>query len=115
MNSKWLPYDQALDEHSKREVTLLLRTFLLIIPLVAVILAMVNFSLGLNQIALTILTVPIFCIISLAVLNKGMINLSIIILLFVYLLVGLALDVLRLPARPSHLPPQPAADHHTSS
>ena len=83
MNSKWLPYDQALDEHSKREVTLLLRTFLLIIPLVAVILAMVNFSLGLNQIALTILTVPIFCIISLAVLNKGMINLSIIILLFV--------------------------------
>lgn len=83
MSSKWLPYDQTLDEHSKKEITILLKTFLFIIPLVAVALAMVNFSLGLNQIALTILTVPIFCLISLAALNKGMINISIIILIII--------------------------------
>ncbi|WP_425392549.1 sensor histidine kinase [Ekhidna sp.] len=79
--SDWLPYDNTLDSYSKKEVTNLLKTFLLIIPLVSVILAAVNFSLGLAQIALTILTVPIFCLFSFWALNKGMINLSMIILI----------------------------------
>jgi two-component sensor histidine kinase len=83
VNSKWLPYDQTLDAHSKKEITILLKTFLFIIPLVALALAMVNFSLGLNHIALTILTVPIFCLISLGALYRGMINLSIIILIVI--------------------------------
>ncbi|WP_420575873.1 histidine kinase dimerization/phosphoacceptor domain -containing protein [Ekhidna sp.] len=81
MNSKWLPYDQTLDDHSKQEIGFLLKTFLFIIPLVAVILAIVNFSLGLPRIALIILTVPIFCLISLAALNKGLINISVITLI----------------------------------
>lgn len=81
MNSKWLPYDQTLDDHSKQEIGFLLKTFLFIIPLVAVILAIVNFSLGLPRIALIILTVPIFCLISLAALNRGLINISVITLI----------------------------------
>ncbi|MEQ8904851.1 histidine kinase dimerization/phosphoacceptor domain -containing protein [Ekhidna sp.] len=81
MISKWLPYDDTLDSFSRGEITNLLKTFLYIIPLVAVILAYVNFSLGLTQIALTILTVPIFCLISLMTLYRGMINLSVIILI----------------------------------
>lgn len=83
MNSKWLPYDQSLDDHSKQEIGFLLKTFLFIIPLVAVILAIVNFSLGLPRIALTILTVPIFCLISLAALNRGLINISVITLIVI--------------------------------
>lgn len=79
--SKWLPYDDTLDSFSRREISNLLKTFLYIIPLVAVILAIVNFSLGLTQIALTILTVPIFCLISLMALYRGLINLSVIILI----------------------------------
>ncbi|WP_420318054.1 histidine kinase dimerization/phosphoacceptor domain -containing protein [Ekhidna sp.] len=83
MNSKWLPYDDSLDSYSRKEVSNLLRTFLYIIPLVAVILAAVNFSLGLRQIALSILSVPLFCLASFIALNKGMVNLSMVILIFI--------------------------------
>ncbi|WP_421763074.1 sensor histidine kinase [Ekhidna sp.] len=78
--STWLPYDN-IDDYTFQEVSKLLKTFLYIIPIVAVILATVNFSLGLTTIALTILTVPVFCLFSFIALAKGMINLSMIILM----------------------------------
>lgn len=79
--SRWLPYDNSIDDYSLQEVSKLLKTFLYIIPLVAVILATVNFSLGLSAIALTILTIPVFCLFSFIALSKGMINLSMVILM----------------------------------
>ncbi|MEP0986599.1 histidine kinase dimerization/phosphoacceptor domain -containing protein [Ekhidna sp.] len=78
--STWLPYDN-IDDYTFQEVSKLLKTFLYIIPIVAVILATVNFSLGLTTIALTILTVPVFCLFSFIALARGMINLSMIILM----------------------------------
>lgn len=83
MKSKWLPYDHTIDGHSRSEIIFLLRTFLMIIPLVAMILAAVNFSLGNYRIVMVILTVPIACIASLIALRKGSLNLSIIILILI--------------------------------
>jgi len=83
MISKWLLYDQSLDSHSKKEIIFLLRFFLMVIPLAAVILAAVNFSLGNYQIVMVILTVPFSCLLSLVAIKRGLINLSVVILIFV--------------------------------
>ncbi|SNT13202.1 Histidine kinase [Ekhidna lutea] len=84
MNStKWLPYDQTLDNYSRNEISNLLRIFLYTIPIVAIILSVVNFSLGFTHIAIVILSVPTFCGLSLIALNRGHINLSMITLISV--------------------------------
>lgn len=77
--SSWLPYDHKLDQESLREIISLIRSFLYIIPGISVILAVIDFSIGLTDIALVNLTVPVFCAISLIALNRGHINLSMII------------------------------------
>ncbi|NQZ77577.1 MAG: hypothetical protein HRT61_15965 [Ekhidna sp.] len=79
--SRWLIYDDNLDNYSIIEVSKLLKTFLVVIPFVSVILSAVNFALGFKDVALTILTVPGFCLFSFLALRKEMMNLSIIILI----------------------------------
>lgn len=75
--SSWLLYDDTLDTTSLKEVGKLTQLFLYIIPCVAIILAIVNFILGLTEIALTTLVVPIVCGISLFLLGRGLTNLAI--------------------------------------
>ncbi|MEP1033736.1 histidine kinase dimerization/phosphoacceptor domain -containing protein [Ekhidna sp.] len=80
MRSIWLPYDESLDEYSQKEVTNLMRTFLFIIPGIAVILASLDFIFGYTSIALTTLSVPFFCWASMYFLNRGQINSAMIII-----------------------------------
>ncbi|MEQ9465890.1 MAG: histidine kinase dimerization/phosphoacceptor domain -containing protein [Ekhidna sp.] len=79
--SNWLPYDDNLDLESRKEISNLIRTFLYIIPGISIVLAAMDFTLGLTDIALVTLTVPLFCGISLMALNRGYINLSMIIII----------------------------------
>lgn len=74
MKSLWLPYDDSLDHSSRKEIVNLLRIFLYIIPGIAVILASIDFIFGYTNIALTTLTVPVFCGASMIFLNRGNIN-----------------------------------------
>lgn len=80
MKSIWLPYDDTLDRYSRREVTNLMRTFLYIIPGIAVVLATIDFIFGYTNIALTTLSVPLFFWASMYFLNRGKINTAMIII-----------------------------------
>ncbi len=80
MKSSWLPYDASLDDNTRKGVANLMRTFLYIIPILAIFLATIDFIYGFTSIALTTLSVPIFCAASLYFLNKGQINVSMIII-----------------------------------
>lgn len=81
MNTDWLTYDQALDQYSGKEVSNLMRTFLYIIPAIAVALAIIDFVFGYTNIAITTLSVPLFCIVSMYYLNKGYIKTSMFIII----------------------------------
>lgn len=78
--SSWIMLEDQLDEASRKEVVNLIQLFLYIIPVVAIILAIVNFILGLTEIALTTLVVPLVCGVSLLVLTRGFTNMSIVII-----------------------------------
>lgn len=80
MKSIWLPYDDSLDQYSRQEVTNLMRTFLYIIPGIAVTLATIDFIFGYTSIALTTLSVPLFFWTSMYFLNRGKINTAMIII-----------------------------------
>lgn len=86
MKSIWLPYDDTLDQYSRKEVTNLMRTFLYIIPGVAIVLATIDFVLGYTNIALTTLTVPFFFWTSMYYLNKGQINVAMIIIVSIMII-----------------------------
>lgn len=57
-----------------------MRIFLYVIPGISVVLATVDFIFGYTNIAFTTLTVPVFCMAALYFLNRGQINLSMIII-----------------------------------
>ncbi|WP_370089589.1 histidine kinase dimerization/phosphoacceptor domain -containing protein [Ekhidna sp.] len=78
--SSWIMLEDPIDDTSRKEVGKLIQLFLLIIPIVAIVLAIVNFILGLTEIALTTLVVPLVCGISLLFLVRGFTNMSIVII-----------------------------------
>ena len=75
--SSWILLEDSMDDTSRKQVSKLIQLFLFIIPIVAIILAIINFILGLTEIALTTLVVPLVCGISLLVLIRGFTNMSI--------------------------------------
>ncbi|MEO9482080.1 MAG: histidine kinase dimerization/phosphoacceptor domain -containing protein [Ekhidna sp.] len=79
MKLDWQAY-KISDHYAKKEVANQLQLFLYVIPVIAIILALVNLILGLTEIALATLMVPFFCGISLVALKKGYINTSMILI-----------------------------------
>lgn len=91
---KWLRFDDELDETSMEEITSVLKLFLWTIPVISIILSAVNFALGLNEIALSILILPLFCFISLWFLKRGNLNVAMAILIIVLVVTATASCVL---------------------
>lgn len=85
---QWMTKDNGLDDSTIKEISRLLMVFLYIIPVIASSLAFLNYQLGLNEIAITIAIIPLFCGLSIWALKKGNLNLSIILLIFILVIVS---------------------------
>ncbi len=87
MFSDWLPYDNTIDQYARNEIKNLMRMFLLIIPSVAIVLSTVNFIYGQIDVAMATLGVPVFCLLAWHYLNRGHMNISMIMITSIMIIV----------------------------